>query len=48
MQAQVILRKITGAAAHFAELHQRAGFYRDPRSDCGLLLFIPTSLNSTR
>ena len=44
MQSQVILREVTGTAAHFAELHQRAGFHRDARADRGLVAFCSDQL----
>ena len=39
MQAQIILREVAGAATHFAELHQRAGFHGDSRANRGFVAF---------
>src|ERR1700722_13056333 len=37
MQAEIVLRQITGAAPHFGELHNSAGGDRNPRADSCLV-----------
>src|SRR5580693_10162227 len=44
MKAQVVLRKVTRAAAHFIELHQLSRLHRHPRSNSGAIAFAADQL----
>src|SRR5207244_965573 len=39
VKAQIVLRKITAAAAHFVELRHPSSVNRDARTDCGAVAF---------